>query len=178
MVMRAVSILLSMTLVPSPLAADDCRELSESLKMPVKLKRRGKPSRARWEQIDKVLTGLREESQGRVCALTFGQIFRTKREELLFPLTNNLLKTAPEEALQGLAVMDQKGHPLGEFVGRVTYEKTGGLVGRKSYVLYYFQFQDTEGQLQSTGNRLLLDDFLVRWADLKDRVAIDSRVGS
>ncbi len=178
MVMRAVSVFLSMVLLPSPLVADDCRELSESMRMPVKLKRRGKPSRARWEQIDKVLTGLREKAGGRVCALTFEQVFRTKREELLVPLTNNLLKTVPEQALQGLAVMDQKGEPLGEYVGRVTYEKTGGLVGRKSYVLYYFQFRDSEGQMQSTGNRLLLDYFLVRWADLKGRVAIDTRAGS
>ena len=173
MVMRAVSVFLSMVLLPSPLVADDCRELSESMRMPVKLKRRGKPSRARrW------VTGLREKAGGRVCALTFEQVFRTKREELLVPLTNNLLKTVPEQALQGLAVMDQKGEPLGKYVGRVTYEKTGGLVGRKSYVLYYFQFRDSEGQMQSTGNRLLLDYFLVRWADLKGRVAIDTRAGS
>lgn len=178
MVMKSMFLWLAVTLLPGSLAADDCRELTESIRMPVNLKKRGKPSRARWEQVDKVLTGLRENSQGKVCEFTFAQVFRTKRKELLFPLTNNLLRTVPEGQLDGLGVMNQEGEPLGEYVGRVTYEKTGGLVGRKSYVLYYFQFRDLDGRLQSSGNRLLLDTFLVRWTDLKSRVAIDTRSGS
>lgn len=143
------------------------------LKLPVKLKTRGKPRRAKWEQVDKVLTELRKNLQGTTCEFKFEEIFKTDKEKLYLPVTNNLVRTVSEAALAGVPIFNQSGERMGEYEGRVTYNRSGGLYVKKSYTLYYFQFRDTEGKLQSTGNRLLLDDYLVRWSDIKNRVAVN-----
>lgn len=177
--MQPLWILLILTaLQPWAPAADGCEILAGRLKFPVKLKTRGKPPRARWEQVDAVVTQLRNQLQGKQCEFTFQQVFRSDRTELYFPLTNNLVRTVPEEALKGLKIYGRQGEDLGQYQNRVVYEKSGGLYARQAYSLYYFQFLDLEGQLQSTGNRLLLDDFLVRWEDLKARVLISTTTDS
>ena len=153
-------------------AQDACSEVLQGLKLPVKMKTRGKPRMTQWEQIDSVLAKLTEKSQGRSCRLTFGQVFTSDREGLLFPVTNSVLRLAPEDALLGLEVFNAKGEQLGRFRGRVRYDRSGGLYAMESYSLFYFQFEDSEGKLQATGNRLLLGDFGVEWAKVRERVIL------
>ncbi|MDA2924081.1 hypothetical protein MYX65_05390 [Acidobacteria bacterium AH-259-L09] len=152
---------------------EPCSAALRELKLPVKLKTRGKPRRARWEQVDKMLTELRKNLQGATCEFKFEEIFKTDKEKLYLPVTNNLVRTVSEAALEGVPIFNQSGERIGEYIGRVTYNRSGGLYVTKSYTLYYFQFRDTQGKIQSTGNRLLLDDYLVRWSDIKNRVAVN-----
>ena len=48
-----------------------CLEVTRNRKLPMKLKTRGKPKRARWEQVDKVLTDLREDLKQTACQFRF-----------------------------------------------------------------------------------------------------------
>ena len=153
---------------------DSCQELAADLKLPKKMKTRGKPKVAKWEDVDKMLSELSERIAGTDCRLTFGEIFRHKDEDVYFPLTNSAIRIVPEDAFTGLTVFTKEGFELGPYSGRVKYERSGGLYARKSYQLYYFQYQDSSGKMQSVGNRLLLDDFVVKWPDLMDRTAIAS----
>ena len=157
------------------LGRDSCGSVAQEAKLPVKLKTQGKPSRARWDQVDKVMTSLGKRLQGIDCEWIFGEIFRTGKKELYFPVTNNLVRQVPEGVLAGLQIFDQEGESIGEYEGRIAYERSAGLYIKEGYTLYYFQFKNNEGELQSTGNRLLLDKFLVRWDDLKGRRAISTR---
>lgn len=173
--MRNLGIWILLLLFTSPaVEAEACQQVARQLELPVKVKTRGKPKRVRWEKVDEVLTKLREATEGQACHFSFGQVFRVDPETVFFPLTNNLLRTVSEEALQGVQVFATDGAPLGEFAGRVVYERSGGLYAQRSYALHYFQFKDLGGNLQSSGNRLLLDDFLVKWQDLKDRPLLSS----
>ena len=153
---------------------EGCATVLREKKLPVKFKTRGSPQRARWEQVDEVLTGLSEDLRGMPCELKFEEIFRTDKEELYIPLTNNLVRVVPETLLKGLPVFNQSGELLGEYESRVTYQRTGGLYATDSYTLYYFQYKDTEGEVESSGNHLLLDEFLVRWSDLSERIAMNT----
>ncbi len=151
-----------------------CAAVLEGKDLPTKFKTRGPLQRARWEQIDEVLTGLREDLQGIDCEIKFQEIFRTDKEELYIPLTNNMVRLVPETTLKGLPIFDQSGARLGEYENRASYNRSGGLYRAESYTLFFFQFKDTQGELQSSGNHLLLDDFLVPWSDLAERVAMES----
>ena len=157
---------------PAGASQEACTRLLQQNKLPLELKTRGRPRRARWEQIDRVLTELSADPQGRGCGFTFSQIFRSDREEIFIPVTNNLVRVAPEETLRGIALYHQSGELVGEYSGRVSYSRKGGLYRTQSYTLYHFQFRDTQGELQSTGTHLLLDHYLARWQDLQDRLAI------
>jgi hypothetical protein len=155
----------------------DCQTVIADLKLPITLKMRGKPKTARWEQVEKVMTELRDGLEGQSCELSFGQVFASKsKKEIYFPLISNLLRTVPEESLVGVAVFSQDGYPMGHFENRVTYEKKG----EYTYKHYYFQFRDKSGELHSSGNRLLIDIatgkpfFIMKWADLKDRIAVST----
>ena len=106
------------------------------------------------------------------CKLKFEEIFRTDKEELYIPLTNNLVRVVPETILEGLPVFNQSGERLGEYDSRVRYQRSGGLYATDSYTLYYFQYKDPEGDVESSGNHLLLDDYLVPWSDLSERIAL------
>lgn len=161
---------------PAPeLQANDCAPVESSLRLPARIKTTGRPPRARWGEVDRVLTQIREELEGKDCRFRFEEVFQFSRPEwVFFPVTNNLLRTAPEDSLEGLAVYNQEGELLGHFENRVTYERSGGLQLGRSYTLHYFQFKGPEGDLRSSGNRLLLDDFLVRWEDVRGRVVIAS----
>lgn len=171
-------ILLLVALNVSGLLWADCETLVADLKLPIALKTRGKPKTARWEQVEKVMTQLRDGLEGQSCELSFSQVFVSKsKKDIYFPLISNLLRTVPEESLVGLAVFSQDGYPMGNFENRVIYEKKG----EYNYQHYYFQFKDKSGELQSSGNRLLIDIatgkpfFIMKWADLKDRIAVSTQ---
>ena len=156
----------------------NCDQVVADLKLPVTLKTKGKPKTARWEQVEKVMTQLRDSLEGQECELNFNQVFVSKsKKEIFFPLISNLLRTVPEKSLVGVAVYAQDGYPMGHFENRVTYEKKG----EYNYKHYYFQFKDKSGKLQSSGNRILVDIatgkafFIMKWSDLKDRVAISTQ---
>ncbi len=169
-----ISLLVS---VASPAYASTCAEVLADLRLPLKLKMRGKPSAARWEQVEKTLTALRKGLQGYSCEFQFSDIFIAKKETMLFPLIGNLLRTVPEGSLVGLEVLNTEGETLGHYENRVTFEKQG----QYTYTQYYFQFRDQSGDLQSSGNRLFIDIptgrplFLVKWEEIKDRPVISTR---
>ena len=151
---------------------EQCSLIARELKLPAKLKTRGKPHRARWEKVDEVISDLREKIEGTSCSLTLHQLFRPTKKELMFPLTNNLLRTTPDSSLEGVEVFNQQGQRLGQYANRVMYQRSGGLYKKRKYTLYYFQYKNSQGKLESTGNQLLLDFYLVRWDDIKERVVI------
>ena len=155
-------------------ASPDCESILPGLKVPAKLKTRGKPKRGRWENVDKVITRVREAVQDQDCSLTPAQLFRVRRQELFFPLTNNVLRTVPEESLHGVSIYSNDGERLGEFSNIVPYHRSGGLYAVKGYTLHYFQYKDEEGSLHSSGTDLLLDNFLLKWSEIKDRVVIST----
>ncbi len=172
---KLLFILLVLSLAP-PVRASSCAEVLADLQLPFKLKTRGKPSAARWEQVEKTLTSLRKGLQGYSCEFKFADIFIAKKEEMLFPLIGNLLRTTPPDSLVGIEVFNTEGETLGLFENRVTFEKQG----QYTYTQYYFQFRDHSGTLQSSGNRLLIDIqtgrplFLVKWQEIKERPAIST----
>lgn len=174
--MRRVAGLLALVLLGTPLlAAQDCQDIVLEMKLPKKLKTRGKPRMARWEIVDRTLNDLAQRLQGRSCRFTFGQIFENGRDDVLFPLTNTVVRIVPEASLSGLTVITREGHELGPYEGRVRFDRSGGLYALDKYSLYYFQYRGSDSQVHAAGTRLLLDDFGVRWAELRDRAALDTR---
>lgn len=170
-------LLLTLTDLPPFLCAYaqvTCVEVLRERKLPVKFKTRGSLKMARWEQVDEVLTGLSEDLQHMRCEVKFEEIFRTDREELYIPLTNNLVRVVPETNLRGVPVFNQSGEQLGEYDHRVAYQRSGGLYASGTYTIYYFQYKDNEGEVESSGTHLLLDEFLARWSDLSERVALNT----
>lgn len=162
-----------LTFSGSTVWADACEEIVAEFKVPINLKTRGKPKIGKWEQVDEILNGLGQRMEVAACEFTFGELFRNKKEdELYFPLTNTVLRVVPEESLSGIRVFGKDGQALGVFANRVRYERSGGLQFQNSYSVYYFQYADLADKLQSVGHRLLLDDFVVRWSDIKDNVAV------
>jgi hypothetical protein len=173
--MRRLAFAVLLQLWLFPLAhAQDCAAVAAEMELPQKVKTRGKPKFIQWERVDKTLNGLQENLGNLECQFTFAEVFRTENEDIFFPLTNSLIRIAPESALQGLEVFNKDGELLGTFEGRVLYERSGGLEAMKSYSLYYFQFRDRNGKLQSTGHQLLYDRFGVKWMGVKDRAAIST----
>ena len=73
--------------------------------------------------------------------------------------------------MAGVSVYNQQGEKVGQFENRVVFEKQG----EYSYRHYYFQFRDAQGELQSSGNRLLIDVetgspfFVTNWSEVKSR---------
>jgi len=156
--------------------ADRCQEVVSEAKLPVNLKTRGKPKVGKWERVDEILNEVGQKMEAAQCELSFGELFRNKKEEeLYFPITNTLLRVVPEESLKGVKVYRKDGELLGVYTNRSLYERSGGLQLKKSYTSYYFQYEDLSKKVQSVGHRLLLDDFVVRWIDIKNRVAISGK---
>jgi hypothetical protein len=147
-----------------------CLSVLQERKLPIRLKTRGPVPTARWEQVDEVLTGLDRDPKARDCEFGFDELFETDRSELYVPLTNNVVRTVPESSLAGLPVFNASEKRLGEYVSRVRYTRTGGLVGTDSYTLFYFQYQDGEGEIHTSGSQLLLDNYRVRWSEIAGRV--------
>ncbi len=174
--MRRVAAFLTLAILATPLlAAQDCQDVVLEMKLPRKLKTRGKPRMGRWEVVDKTLNELSQRLQGKSCRLTFGQIFDNGRDDVLFPLTNTVVRIVPEESLSGLTVITREGNELGPYQGRVRFDRSGGLYALDKYTLYYFQYRGSDSQVHAAGTRLLLDEFGVRWSELRNRVAFDTR---
>ncbi|MBI3939496.1 MAG: hypothetical protein HY315_01555 [Acidobacteria bacterium] len=156
---------------------------------------------ARWDQIDqvlnqKVLPNMRrlpaamraemekgstrdsasEREQLRVMLASsrvlFSDLFRIGESDL-FPLTNSVLKLAPEESLLGISVFEKSGQSLGTFAGKSRYERGGDLYGARAYTLVTFEYETPQGEYRSAGTDNLLDKFVVRWRDIKTRPALD-----
>jgi len=154
----------------------ECDSIGVEFKIPVRLKTRGKPKVGKWEKVDEVLNGIDQKLGQDDCEFAFEELFETKKpEELYFPLTNSVLRIVPEGSFTGIAVFTKDGTALGTFSNRVRFERAGGLQVKRSYALYYFQYADLTDTLQSVGHRLLLDDFVVKWTDVREKVAISRR---
>ncbi len=155
-----------------PLLATQCESLQNGLKLPVKVKTRGKPKVIKWELVDKTMDSLDKfEGASSLCQLTFEQIFKTDRDDLYFPLTNTVIRLAPEGTFDGLKFYTKDEVEQGTFENRVTFERTGGLYARNSYQVYIFQYTTPSGRLMKIGPQLLLDNFVFKWADIKNKVA-------
>ena len=167
---------LLVTFFAGSLLADDCESIRAEFKVPVNLKTRGKPKVGKWEKVDEVLNGVAQNLETVACEFAFGELFRNKNEgELYFPLTNTVVRLVPEESLAGVEVFNKEGEALGVYSNRVRYERSGGLQWKQSYETYYFQFTDSAGKLQSVGHQLLLDSYVVRWMDIRGKVAVSGR---
>jgi hypothetical protein len=168
------SLLLAMVMFSLALPAlADCDSVLQGQKLPADLKTRGKPRVAKWELVDKTLNNVSKSLGGLTCEYSFGQLFRTKHEELYFPLTNSLVRLVPDESLAGIEVFNEELERIGLFEGKVRFEKSGNLYARSSYTIYYFQFRTESGKLESVPRQMnLLDRYLVRWADIRDKVAL------
>jgi len=184
--MLSLVVLLSVLMTPfaagqqmaTPPEKGSCEELTVKYKLPKEVGKRKGPDRLKWEDVDRTLTDIRENLQGRECQFTFSGLFhvKTKKDQVLyFPLTNNVLRTVSEGALQGLQVFSMEGKPLGQYDSRVPHEKSGGGLAKRSYTLFSFQFKSPNGEFESVGGRLLLDEYLVKWDDIKDKVAITTK---
>lgn len=156
---------------PEPGIADDCSRVISELKLPSKLKTRGKPKRARWEHVNTMMPELRERVDSSACRLKLSDVFAPKNDEIYFPLLGSVIQTMSDTELKGLEIFYLDGSPAGHYSNRVVFEKS-------NYNQYYFQFTDRRGTLQ-TSNRNLLDFgtgkplFLVRWTSIKDKVVSD-----
>ena len=159
---------------PPTTQSQPCLSVLQERKLPIKLKTRGPVQTARWEQVDEVLAGLDRNPNTLDCEFRFNELFETDEQELYFPLTNNLVRIVPESSLEGLPVFNPSEELLGEYGSRVKYTRTGGLARTDSYTLFYFQYQDSEGENHTSGSQLLLDSYRVRWSDLAERVGYRS----
>jgi len=165
-----------MIFVAVNIRAEECEAISTEFNIPIKLKTRGKPKMARWEQVDEILNGIGQKLERASCEFTFGELFRYgKEEEVYFPLTNTVVRVVPEQSLSGIKVYNNDGDLLGFYANKVRYERSGGLEFNQTYSLYYFQYSDLADKLQSVGHRLLLDDFAIRWIDIRDKVAVSGK---
>jgi hypothetical protein len=136
--------------------------------------------RVNWEELASQLKQLRpanisegdfasavENSLSRQ-ALPYNKVFRVKNAEALLPLTNSILKYAPEKALMDQPVFPQKGkQPIGVFAGVFFYERAGALATGNNYKLALFQYIDTQGKMQTPADKLLLDSYGVPWGKIE-----------
>lgn len=147
------------------------------------------PSQMDYESLDKRLRDLMSKDTGfapnnevlgdiigRTLAqeeVRYADLF-TQDDGDLLPITNTVLKFLPEETWKDVPVYDKKGQPLGRFMGKYPYEKSGGLLTTKTYRVYYFQYLDKENTSQTAAapDYIERDAFCVRWADVKDRPAL------
>lgn len=159
----------------SSLPAVQCEYVVSELDLPVKAKTRGKPRIIRWELVDKTLDSLDKlEGVGPGCRLTFSQVFSNDRDDVYIPLTNTLIRLAPEGTFKGLTFYSHDGVEQGTYEQRVEFEKTGGLYARRSYTIFIFQYTTPSGRLMKVGPQLLLDNFIIKWEDVEDKIAFTS----
>lgn len=174
--MRRISLLaLFLMLTSTYLGAQKCQDLMLDMRLPKKLKTKGKPKVARWADVDRLLNELSEKLQGKECKFTFNQIFRIDSKDVFFPLTNSVIRIVPEDTFDGLPVATKEGEPLGEYAGRFRFEKSGGLYARESISLFYFQYKNPQGQMQQAARgQLLFDSFVVPWDQIQSKTAIST----
>ncbi len=167
-------------------------------KLPCNISGSGRPKMLNWKAVDKCMEQARQridwealaerliqlrpaniaegdfasavESSFSRQALPYNKVFRVKAKEALLPLTNSVLKYAPEKALMDLPVYPQKSRqPIGVFAGVFFYERTGALDTGNSYKLAMFQYRDAKGKMQAPADRLLLDSYGVPWDQIEAR---------
>ena len=101
-------------------------------------------------------------------ALAYNQVFRVKSAEAMLPLTNSILKYAPEKTLMDQPVFLLKGkQPIGVFGGIFFYERAGALATGNTYRLALFQYIDAQGKVQTPSDKLLLDSYGVPWEKIQ-----------
>lgn len=130
--------------------------------VPRKIKTRGKPKVARWEDVDAALADVQSKldigaflrelgtdfpaSEDSVSVqfrdeldqvlsrqpILYNQIFTLEDPASLFPLTNNVLRLVSDATLADLEVFDKTGFSLGSYVGKYVFEKSGGLASGNS----------------------------------------------
>ncbi len=136
-------------------------------------------ARVDWDSLSKDLQSLRKNGRGvaegdfaaavdaslSAHAVPYEKVFLVKNEEALLPLTNSVLKYLSTNGLQNGAVFDKTGKRLGSFSGVYDYERTGGLATANMYRLTVFQYTDTNGNIQSATDKLLLDSYGVPWKE-------------
>jgi hypothetical protein len=145
---------------------------------PKKIKPHGPHRILRFEDIDRRLaeaTAWLEQNRLEMAAgetaedgkvvFRFEDLFQPSRSDVLFPLSNNVLRLVPEASLAGLVVFDGTGTVLGTFSNKYPFTRQG----ERSFTLYFFQYQTSSGALRRTGPDLLLDRFSVRWQDVADK---------
>ncbi|GAB4251969.1 MAG: hypothetical protein Kow00109_27580 [Acidobacteriota bacterium] len=168
-----LAIILAAWMGPLAAAPGPCQAVLQDLKLPRRIKTRGKPKMMRWEDIDKVLNEVDRRLRDHSCELRFRDLFYVKeKEEVWFPLTNSVVRLVPEESLVGLPVYTKEGVELGPFAGKVRYERAGNLYAVRSYSLYYFQYRGGDDKIHAVGERLLLDEFAIPWSRLQERTAL------
>lgn len=181
-----LAILISVTVIPARPASDTtaaytpARVRAELLAAfsPQKIKTRSKLRIMRYGDVDRrladVTAWLKENcpdvtttgtAGNDTAVITFGELFTPSKANSFFPLTNTVVRLAPESSLTGLPVCDQTGYPLGSFANKYPYTHQGV----RSYTLYYFQYKTDSGALRRSGTDLLLDRFLVKWDDIRDK---------
>lgn len=170
---RGITILAMWALfLPVGAFADDCEALSSQLRLPAKVKTKGKPKRVRWGKVNKIMNELSKATESQSCSLTFADVFAPKKSDVYFPILGSVIKTVPEESLKGLSVYYLDGSKAGSYSNRVIFEKTG-------YNQYYFQFETDSGRLETSGKDLIeytadKPVFLLKWEELRDRLAISA----
>ncbi len=130
----------------------------------------------RFEEVDRRLAEITSWLAGQGAEglapgelrLTFGELFTAPSPQALFPLTNTVVRLAPEESLSGLTVRDERGRELGAYRFKYSFTSSKG----KTYTLWCFQYETPEGRLQQTGHALLLDRWLALWPEIAARVLV------
>jgi hypothetical protein len=157
------------------LLAQECVNLLQEMKLPDKVGTRGKPRMIKWQEVDKALNELSKQLQGKSCSFTFAQLFRTKHDDALFPLTNSVMRIVPEKSFEGMMVKTREGDELGEFGGRFRFDRSGGGYALNHYSLVSFQYRGDDGKFHTVGTDLLMDQYGVAWAKLRNKVAISTQ---
>jgi hypothetical protein len=174
--LKRIALLLLLSVIVAPaVAAQDCQSLLREMKLPRKVGTQGKPRVIKWQDVDKTLNDVEKALQGKSCTFTFAQLFRTKHEEALFPLTNSVVRIVPEASFQGMMVRTRAGDELGEYGGSFRYDRSGGGFALSRYSLVSFQYRDSQGEYHTAGSDLLIDQYGVPWEKLQGKVAISTR---
>jgi hypothetical protein len=153
-----------------------CLSVVESFGLPLELEtEHGVLTPGSSEQVDRTFILLRQALQGKACALRFSEIFKASESSPYFPLTNYLMALAPELTFRDLPLHSRDGRLMGRIVKRVSIDDETGL-DRAEIVLpfYYFNYRTDQGEVTTSGNRLLLADYLLDWRDVENRWALDT----
>ncbi|MBN1567484.1 MAG: hypothetical protein JXA73_06535 [Acidobacteria bacterium] len=130
-----------------------------------------------WEDLNKRIREIRDKGRYETTdvlsavessltrrALIFDSVFSVKKDEVLLPLSNSILRHLPENSLMDLSVYDKSGRRVGTFAGGYTYERMGEISGNRQ-LHSLFQYTDANGKIHSSSDRLLLDSFGVPWKE-------------
>jgi hypothetical protein len=103
-------------------------------------------------------------------ALPYNKVFLVKGAEALLPLTNSILKYVPQNSLMDQPVfVPRVKYSIGVFAGVFFYERSGALASGISYRLALFQYTDSQGKIQTSSDKLLLDSYGVPWAKIESQ---------